>query len=349
MSIVSIVTDLGRKYGFTTKTLYSKYNDALAIDNNISSESYGRAVRKVCRIYSPDQQNKSYDQTDRSDITYAPISVDSTPLPVINPSNEYSNSYKRIVVLSDMHCGHNLGLTPEVYQYKLDNPTFYKQAHLQRELWNWYKKDIQTMGKKCDYLVVNGDAIDGDAKKNNGVELISTDRSVQAAIAAECINEWEYEKLFIVAGTGYHTGSAEDWESYLADQLGGHFKENLFLEVNNVRFNFVHHISTGRVEQNRVSAALRSALFQEMESYRRGYDAPDFIVRSHAHIYTYGELASVRAMITPALQINSSYGVRRCEGHTDLGYVIIDVYEDGRIVMTPRLVKMTNSIVKYEA
>ena len=70
---------------------------------------------------------------------------------------------KRVVVISEEHCGHLAGLTPPQWQvaYKPKSDTKRnKWAKLQRDLWGFYEKTIEEL-QPIDILINNGDAIDG--------------------------------------------------------------------------------------------------------------------------------------------------------------------------------------------
>jgi len=228
---------------------------------------------------------------------------------------------KRVVVISDMHCGHRLGLTP---------PTAHRDVNgrirkLQDALWDWYSDQAAGLGK-VDLLVVNGDAIDGNAKRNGGVELFTTDRHLQADAAVACVEEFNATRVVVISGTPYHSGDCEEFERHLATRLGAEFAGRREVRVEGVVFNFRHHIGSSALHHGRATAVLRSQLNDILDkSVGRGGQIADVIVRSHAHYYVHVENGVGHAFVTPALQINSNYGVTRCEGLTDLGFLSFDV------------------------
>ena len=128
---------------------------------------------------------------------------------------------RRVVIVSDFHCGHRAGLTPPDWQYQ-DNPRdkdLRKFAAEQRALWRFYLKQ-QAELKPVDVLIVNGDAIDGKGFRSGGTEQIVMDRAAQVEMAAECIMGWDAESIVLTFGTPYHSGQEEDWEAVLARQVG---------------------------------------------------------------------------------------------------------------------------------
>lgn len=86
----------------------------------------------------------------------------------------------RLVIISDLHCGHRAGLTPPGWQTPLEAPDrLAAYARQQRVMWSWYAATIAAL-QPIDVLVANGDAIDGRGSRSGGTELITTDLSAQA-------------------------------------------------------------------------------------------------------------------------------------------------------------------------
>jgi hypothetical protein len=108
---------------------------------------------------------------------------------------------KRLVVLSDLHAGHEFGLCPPAWWAQADKPGSRraKAGRFQRQLWSFYTRAIDAL-KPIDILVVNGDAIDGKGDRSGGVELITSDRLEQVKMAAEAINYAEAEAIRITYG-----------------------------------------------------------------------------------------------------------------------------------------------------
>ena len=63
---------------------------------------------------------------------------------------------KRVIAISDLHCGHRVGLTPPDYA---DRSTT-KWNTAQRALWGEYYRMVKEHGP-ADVLLVLGDVIDG--------------------------------------------------------------------------------------------------------------------------------------------------------------------------------------------
>lgn len=236
---------------------------------------------------------------------------------------------KRIVIISDLHCGHRVGLTPPVWQYQLnpDNERWDKFAHIQRELWDFYAGKMAEL-QPIDVLVVNGDAIDGKGSRAGGTETVDENRINQVDMAVRCIAEAKAKQVIMTYGTAYHSGDEEDWEDLVARdaqvqaKIGGHE----WIDVNGLIFDLKHHIGGSQIPHGRHTAAAREALWNQMWAEHQEQPKADVIIRSHVHYHAYCGQAGVLCVITPALQgFGSKYGTRRCSGTVDIGMICFDV------------------------
>lgn len=233
---------------------------------------------------------------------------------------------KRILVVSDLHCGAQTGLTPPAYQ----------TTDLQSRLYNLYK-DWLNQFKPLDILLVNGDAIDGTGERSGGTEQITTDRRLQCKIAIECLKEADAKQVHIVAGTPYHSGSSEDWENVIADEMGGQFHSRGFFNINGVEFNLKHKIGAASVPHTRLTPLAREIL-QNREWYLEDTEPlARVLIRSHVHYYEQIDHADCYGFITPGLQaLGSKYGARQCGGIVHFGVLFIKVDSKGGITWNCR-------------
>lgn len=236
---------------------------------------------------------------------------------------------KRVVFISDPHCGHKFGLTPPAWwaEEETGDDRLSKHRTFQRELWGAYAEAIDGL-LPIDILVANGDMIDGKGEKTGGTELITTDRLEQVRMAKTVIDTARARSVRILYGTGYHVGRDEDFESMLGDivecrdtKVSGH----LFLDVNGLIFDIKHKIGRSAIPHGRVTPLIRAAMWNAMWSIRDRQPKAKVIIRSHVHYYEKWENDEWMGIITPALCYNSIYGVRDCEGVVNLGLVYFDV------------------------
>jgi len=235
---------------------------------------------------------------------------------------------KRILILSDLHCGASTGLTP------INNK--WQQSDLSATLFNLYQQWIDELGP-FDIAIVNGDAIDGTGDRSGGTEQITTDRLEQCDIAIECLKATNAKQIHLIAGTPYHTGNAEDFEKVIADKLGGQFHSRGFFNINGREFNLKHKIGASSVPHGRLTPLAREIL-QNREWHLEGTEPlADVLIRSHVHYYEQIHHSGTLGFITSGLQgLGNKYGSRQCSGVVNFGVLAINVPNSGEITWTSR-------------
>lgn len=237
-----------------------------------------------------------------------------------------------ILVVSDLHCGHEVGLTPPSWQY-LDSEGIYphrdKIAKVQRACWQFFAD--HTKGR-YDHLLVMGDAIDGHGAKSGGVEQMTTKMGEQAEIAIECLSTIKADNVAMVYGTDYHVAkSGDDFEGLIARELGATIEGHAYLPIDGVMFDLKHHLSASSIPSSRATPLCREAMLAR-EWERSGLvPRSDVILRGHVHYYQGAQGPGWQAYSMPALQgPGSRYGVRRCSGEVHFGLLEITI-ESGRV------------------
>jgi hypothetical protein len=229
----------------------------------------------------------------------------------------------RVVIISDLHCGHRFGLTPPKWQIHDRTGYYAKVGAFQTELWNFYAEEINTL-KPIDVLICNGDAIDGKGFRSGGTELIESDRNEQILMAKYAIEFTKAKKIIIVNGTPYHTGTDDDFEAMLAELLKADYGNHEHIEINKVRFDIKHKTNSSVIPHGRYTSPRREAVWNSIWAERGLMEHADFIIRSHVHYYGLSEDASTTVITTPALQGWTKYGSRECSGVNDVGFLSFD-------------------------
>ena len=121
---------------------------------------------------------------------------------------------KRVLILSDLHCGHQLGLTPPKYQNHF--------REIQNIGWNFYAENVNKLGP-VDLCILGGDLVDGPARKGS-TQHIATDMLIQQKIAMECLEQVKTKKMVFVRGTPFHTQNDMEYE----DAVAAHFNSDIF-------------------------------------------------------------------------------------------------------------------------
>jgi len=244
---------------------------------------------------------------------------------------------KRVVIISDMHCGHRAGLTPPSWQCKNEaGHVWQKFLQVQEECWKLYIAEVKKL-KPVHLLIVNGDCIDGRGEKSGGVELITGDRQEQCDMAVECIKVWNAEHVAMTRGTNYHVGAEEEWEDRIARDVGAKIGDHEWIDVNGFVWDVKHHIGSSQVPHGRGTSLARDVLWNQLWANAGEQPRGDFLVRSHCHYWEgqYRMLGGkrVEAVITPALQaMGTRFGARRCSGSVHWGLLAFDISSEGKIV-----------------
>lgn len=200
---------------------------------------------------------------------------------------------KQIVIVSDMHCGCQLGLCPPVV--KLDGGGQYIYSDFQREVWDYWCEFWGTWVPKVTRgepygIVLNGDPIDG---LHHGVTtLISSNIEDQLKIAYECMRPHvdKASVFYAIRGTEVHGGQAGKDEEALAarlgaepDKVGRHARWELRIKIDKYLVDIQHHIATVGSAAYETTALQRLYVSACEEAGRWQEKAPDVIVRSHRH------------------------------------------------------------------
>jgi len=258
---------------------------------------------------------------------------------------------KKVLVISDLHSGHLVGLTPPHWQLKsaYTQGKRNKWVRIQAALWREYLNIIHHVGR-VDVLVINGDCIDGRGKTDaGGVECITTSRDEQVEMAVECISKINADKIIMTYGTTFHTAaSGEDWELQIADivraeKIGAHEWFSIFKCI----FDVKHFIPMSGVPNTMATAALRDVVWNRLWALRQEQPLADVIIRSHVHIFVSVQTADYTVMTTPALQgLGSRFGGRICSRVVDWGMVLFRVRGKQDYSVDPFIVKIPEQKAK---
>lgn len=195
------------------------------------------------------------------------------------------------VCLSDLHCGHRLGLlAPDT---KLMEAT-QALGVTQRYLWALYQRQMTNiLSRKQDVvLFVNGDLTHG---LKYGEGCFTQDVYEQCLVATKCLEPWlerGIQTVRIIQGTASHTMEGAT-ENIIADLLAANYPRadvgivghGLF-DVEGRTFDIAHHGPSKGIREwtsgNQCRYYLRSLMLAEI-----GLDnePPDWVVRSHYHSY----------------------------------------------------------------
>jgi len=234
---------------------------------------------------------------------------------------------------ADFHAGATTGLTSE--------PT----NDIQCAVYDRYQDCLGWAGE-VDRMLVIGDGQDGSDPKGRDIDehcLFEQARRV-AELMAEANVTQEY---IYISGTPYHKDSmdferhtCEALENILARTKRGEVKVTFRRKLKTTsngwfRLEARHKIGASRVPYCRNTAPGRAKTWQvlnaALSSQRSGEPAawPHLMMYGHVHYYAFAEDAFGATMTVPSWQaIGSKYGDEECEGHIDLGAVVLEVGDD---------------------
>jgi len=242
---------------------------------------------------------------------------------------------KTVIMLGDLHCGHQSGLTHPDWQSGSNSA-----SKLREEMWKWYADEVAATPKP-HLVVANGDLIDGRGEASGGRELITVQQIEQAAMASAALKVWDARNYAMSYGTPYHSGKKENYEDLIAKDLKCKPKNHLFLGVNGVKFDIKHKVGGSGIPHGRHTATAKADTWNMVWADEKLQPRCDVFIRSHVHFFQYSGNSSKLRMTLPALQAAATeYGARQCEGYVDFGFVVFTIHEDGSYEWEPRIRKL---------
>lgn len=236
-----------------------------------------------------------------------------------------SQPITNLVVVSDLHCGCQLGLCPPG-GIMLDNGGRYRPSRPQEklhELWAYFWDEwVPNATRGEPYAVlINGDSLDG--VHHRSVTQISHNLETQRRIGYEILAPVRDRatKLYMVRGTEAHVGQSGQDEEELAKDLGAVRDEGgrcsrheLWVQVGRALVHAAHHIGTTGSMAYETSAVMKELAELFADSARWGDSPPDVVVRSHRHrhieISTPTRNVYGRAFTTAAWQLRTPFAFK---------------------------------------
>ena len=236
---------------------------------------------------------------------------------------------KNLVVVSDLHCGDQMGLCPAVVG--LDGGGDYGTSSFQRGVMEWWNEfwgewvPRVTQGEPFA-VAVNGDAMDG--RHHGAVHQITQNLADQQKIAEAILRpivDLCEGRFYMIRGTEAHTGQSAENEENLAGKLGAiqdaeglHARNELWIRVGKALCHLMHHIGTTSSSAHEASAVNAELSAEYVEAARWGHEPPDFVIRSHRHRCIVVDLDSSKGyaagIVTPGWQGKTPFSYRIAGG-----------------------------------
>lgn len=263
-----------------------------------------------------------------------------------------------LVAVGDIHAGSNSAIC--VPDQQLCGGGSFRYSAAQRALYEAWC-GLAKEWSKPDILICNGDAIEGQARKESGVPCWSNDLDDQLRCAALLIKEFAPKRSYVIEGTGYHVDAGgKSLEHYVGQMIGAEkigsggmrAADELFLEIAGKIFHFSHHIAcgTGWYRSTPLARELLFALWNECNKLPKGKKV-DVVLRSHVHVFAGVEFVRHRGYIIPCWQLQTRYmrkksafgmmpeiGALRFRIYPDTGEVKLDKRFFAPVECKPKLV-----------
>lgn len=222
---------------------------------------------------------------------------------------------KRILAISDLHVGSNVGLALPEFE---DDMTYIGNS-VTNFLWENWIQMIDRVGK-VDAVFLNGDIVEGPNKAESGRGVWNTDIHVQAKAATQLLKMLKTDSFYCTQGSTYHTGNPSG-DRIVCDMIGGNWLESYqFINIENLLFYMRHH---GDFSSNPAS---RTGPQQKESMVARSQDTKvDVFIRSHCHSF-YGSVNAYDLSVNvPCWKGIDGYIGKKSIEKPDNGYILFEV------------------------
>lgn len=255
-----------------------------------------------------------------------------------------------IAAVSDTHINSTVGL--RVPTLVFDDGDERRATKAQRWMWDcwldyWDTVDDYGRGGAVKTMLLNGDAVEGDAKGRSS-QLVSTNPADILKLSAATIEPGLIvcDRAFFLRGTGAHGGKSGYYEEALAaDSCGAVQNESgcfawwfLLAEFGGVLTDVLHHATMGRQPWTATNSF--NALAARLVMSYAGRRLPAIALRSHNHRHadTYDNYP-IRVIALPAWQLATEYSYRLGFSEpADIGGIII-LAEGGQYEVVKKIYK----------
>lgn len=225
---------------------------------------------------------------------------------------KYHKTPLKVVCVSDMHCGSDVGLRPPEVELPNGNVNYIGNSIHQQFLWDSWLKAIEWVKTVvCDdpfILLINGDAIEGI--HHGSTELVAMEWETHLAIAYHTLKPLTdlTDNILMVKGTECHT---QNLENELACAIGareGKAKNQWLFRVNGVLNDAQHHMGTTKRKWLESGEGCRIMANNRLNCLDAGHEPPRVFWRAHRHVGGYIEQSGNHFLVAGAWQFLTRYG-----------------------------------------
>jgi hypothetical protein len=226
---------------------------------------------------------------------------------------------KKILAISDLHCGAVAGLLPPNYHHR-DRDIKLQQNRVQEHLWDHWKLMCDSIGH-VDIIICNGDIVDGCNRHSHGKDILISDIMVQCDIACQCLKMIDANKYIFTQGSGYHVNDNPSADEMICKMMNGDWY-NWFgdVYVDNIVINIQHETPFSKDPGGRFNSQRKDANQLKLQ----GNDA-DIFIRSHTHYFAYSGDANSLTVTTPCWKGLDGFVSKKSQILPHNGYILFNV------------------------
>ena len=250
---------------------------------------------------------------------------------------------KRALFISDIHAGSNYSVAAPKSRTDYEGGTHGMNPIQKNILWPRWKEMCSS--EPYDFVVVNGDLVDGINRKSGGLGVWTSIMDLQAEGAARLLNMIPLKKggiIYIVGGTPYHVQDnpgVDQLVSHKINEMGGNAKYvgvEFILKCEGQKIHITHPCGGGfyygaMLNREIVYSYLYEHTFTGM-------------VRGHRHHFHFDSDGHRFAMMLPAWKCRDDYTAKfGLKYQSQIGWVDM-TFDNGAWDYTPHLFSLKNEI-----
>jgi hypothetical protein len=224
---------------------------------------------------------------------------------------------KKGLLLSDLHIGSKYGPWPPGFRAKTlrtGEIETIQQNLVGEAIWKHWLRMLESLKEEPpDFIVLNGDLIEGLQKREYGRGLIIPEISVQVKACLKVLRTLPKVPMYFTAGTDYHQMlDGESADEHIADKMHGEFGDELIIEECGIRIFARHVIGISQSTwQYQTTAPARDQMLLYLNQAADKYGKIDVAVFSHRHQFAAAQFHSGIALVTPCWQGKTVFAVKK--------------------------------------
>jgi len=219
------------------------------------------------------------------------------------------------LVVSDLHVGSAFGILPSGFVGSTGSELILNQGQeYLLECWDWI---LEQVPRRLDFLIINGDVVDGVSKKEEGRWRVEPDPEFQVLAAKALFLRGDHpllgraKKIYVSRGSAYHSDTGARLDEIFAREISaepdcmGHYASSWrILSCGGIDIDFAHHRSVHiRYES---SQGERELQFDRMVAdLKEG--SSDLILRGHGHRWVKMCVDGDLFVATPAWSLQTDF------------------------------------------